>query len=187
MFEKLLKSTAALALVLGCASCGGSNTVSGIVNRDVITAEDGYAEGGMGDTMGTAWFNLTVNSAELVDSYGSVQPDAGEELLVVNVSMQNTFGDSVLMFDSDFQAQWGSEGDEDYRYPLTINGVAPEKNMLASEYNLDAGKTVTGDLVFSVPGGMDEYSLSFMEYFAPEEEGGEDTPGDLFFIYFKAE
>lgn len=123
----------------------------------------------------------------MFDSYGSVQPDAGEELLVVNVSMQNTFGDSVLMFDSDFQAQWGSEGDEDYRYPVTINGVAPEKNMLASEYNLDAGKTVTGDLVFSVPGGMDEYSLSFMEYFAPEEEGGEDTPGDLFFIYFKAE
>ena len=89
--KRLFKLLTTALLVVSCAACGNSNSVSGIVNKDVVTPTDGYAEGGIGDTMRTAWFDFTVNRAELKDSYGSVVPNDGESLLVVNVTLNNTF------------------------------------------------------------------------------------------------
>ena len=91
------------------------------------------------------------------------------------------------MFDSDFQAQWGADGDDDYRFPVTFDDPTMiEKGMLEAEYELGAGKTATGDLVFSVPGGQSEYSLSFLEYYAPNEGEENGAEGDMFFVYFSA-
>lgn len=177
-------------LALSAAGCGGKS-MEEVVNGDsgsssgsksnIIYAEDGYAQGAIGDTLGTAWFNFTVNSASLEDSYGgTVMPDEGEKLLVVNVTLNNTISDDLPMFDADFQAQWGAEGENDYRYPVTDGKPELQTgDMLAEEYTLGAGDTITGDLVFSVPGGHEEYSLSFMEYFDNDESG------DMFFVYFK--
>ena len=186
--KRLFKLLTTALLVVSCAACGNSNSVSGIVNKDVVTPTDGYAEGGIGDTMRTAWFDFTVNRAELKDSYGSVVPNDGETLLVVNVTLNNTFTEAIPMFDSDFQAQWGADGDDDYRFPVTFDDPTMiEKGMLEAEYELGAGKTVTGDLVFSVPGGQSEYSLSFLEYYAPGEGEENGAEGDLFFVYFSAQ
>ncbi len=186
--KQLFKLLTTALLVVSCAACGKSNSVSGIVDKDAVTPKDGYAEGGIGDRMKTAWFDFTVNSAELKDSYGSVVPNDGESLLVVNVTLHNTFTDTIPMFDSDFQAQWGSDGENDYRFPVTFDDpTMTEKGMLESEYELESGKTVTGDLVFSVPGGQSEYSLSFLEYYAPGEGEENGAEGDLFFVYFSAQ
>jgi len=186
--KRLFKLLTAALLAVTCAACGNSNTVSGIVNKDVITPTDGYAQGAIGDTMRTAWFDFTVNSAELKDSYGSIVPNDGETLLVVNVTLSNTFTDTIPMFDTDFQAQWGSDGDDDYRFPVTYDDPAmTETGMLESEYELEAGKSLTGDLVYSVPGGQSEYSLSFLEYYEPTEGEDSGSEGDLFFVFFSAE
>ena len=185
--KKIVKALTAALLAVTFAACGKSNTVSGIVNKDAITPTEGYAEGGLGDTMRTAWFDFTVNSAELTDSYGSAVPKDGESLLVVNVTLKSTFKDPVTMFDSDFQAQWGSDGAEDYRFPVTFDDPSlAGGDMLESEYELGSEETVTGDLVFSVPGGQSQYSLSFLEYFAPGEGEENSEEGDMFFVFFSA-
>lgn len=181
--RKLMKCLLAGLLAAGFAGCG-TKSVSDLAKEQsgIIYAKDGYAEGNLGDTLGTAWFSFKVNSAELTDSYGgSVTPAEGETLLVVNVTIENTYGDDLPMFDSDFQAQWGSEGDDDYRFPVTLDDESLQTgNMLAGEYTLSAGETTTGDLVFSVPQGFQDFSLSFMEYYDNEETG------DTFFIFFPA-
>ena len=187
--KKISKIITASLLVAGLAACG-SNSVSNIVNNEsssssssssnVIYAEDGYGEGELGDTLGTAWFTFRVNDAYLADEYkGQVTPDDGETLLVVNVTLENTFGENIIMFDVDFQTQWGGEGDDDYRMPVTLYDDSLQiDGMLEGEYTLAAGETRSGDLVFSVPTGYDVFSLSFMEYFENEETG------DTFFVFF---
>lgn len=181
MMKKLMTFAAAVLFALTAAGCGSSNTVSGLIGK-TITPENGYAEGKLGDTMRTAWFDLKTNSAKLVSGREDYQPSEGNVLLVVNITLNSTYDSDVQMFDTDFQAQWGSEGDEDYRVPITY--YHPDlsfEGMLEESYTLEAGKSVTGDLVFEVPGGMKSYSLSFQEYF------DNDKTGDLFFIYFDAE
>ena len=186
--KKLVKALAASLLAMTCAACGNSNTVSGIVNKGVVMPSDGYAQGSAGDTLRTAWFDFTVNSASLAESYGSIVPDENESLLVVNITLKNTIDAPITMFDSDFQAQWGSEGENDFRFPVTYDDPSRrEKDMLEAEYELGAGNTLTGDLVYSVPGGQQEYSLSFQEYYQPEEGQEAGKTGDLFFVFFHAE
>ena len=200
--NKMIKCLAAGMLALSLAGCGqksvseligsnsnsksdaetGSSSAGDSSSSGVIYAQDGYADGNLGDTLGTAWCTFRVNSAKLADSYdGGIAPDEGETLLIVNVTLENTTEDDVPMFDADFQAQWNSTGDEDYRYPVTLNGEnAAAGNMLPEEYSIPVGESMTGDLVFSVPQGFTDFSLSFMEYYDNEETG------DTFFVYFTA-
>ena len=183
--KRTIKALAAAILLAGCTSCG-SNRVSGMIDRDVIVPKDGYAEGGLRDSLRTAWFDLTVNNAETAETYGSITPAEGETLLIVNITLVSTFDSDTVMFDTDFQAQWGGEGEEDYRFPVTAYDPSlTEKGMLEEEYVLSPQETVTGNLVFSVPAGYETYSLSFMEYFELfGDESGSDNAGDLFFVYF---
>ena len=72
--KRLLSVLLAVLLTLALAGCGGKDSGDsgagsggsgdnvGSGNGDVY-AEDGWAEGRMGDTMHAYWFNYTVNSA----------------------------------------------------------------------------------------------------------------------------
>ena len=179
--KNLIRAVTAAAVLLGCAACG-----SGRAGKEAVMPENGYAEGRIGDAMRTAWFDFTVNKAELTDQYGSVTANEGEKLLVVNVTLTSTVDQEIVMYDTDFQAQWGTFKEDDYRYPVTFeNEAAPEKEMLATEYTLEPEKSVTGDLVFSVPGGKDRYSLFFMEYYETPDDPEAPDSGDLFFVFFE--
>jgi hypothetical protein len=176
--KKWMKAVFAGLLALSMTGCGKK--------ANVVTAKDGIAEGGMGDTMSTAWFTFKINSAKLADDYkGAVQAEAGMKLAVVNVTLTNTFDEDIPMFDSDFQIQWG-EGDDDYDYPVTLEDVSLwTDGMLEDSYILPAKKSVTGDLVFAVPEGIHDFQLAFLEYYDTEDEDSEE--GDVFFITFQAE
>ena len=55
------------------------------------------------------------------------------------------------------------------------------EEVLPAEYTLAKDESRTGLLVFEVPAGEKEFSISYMEYFEDE------TTGDTLFVFFNAE
>lgn len=191
----------ALTLTLALAGCGGkdsggskgggANANSGGANVGSgggdVYAEDGWAEGRIGDTMHTYWFNYTVNSAYTCGEFAGRSAAEDCRLLVVEVTVKNTITSSVEMYDTDFQAQWGSDAEEDFRLPITTDPETYEEldpisdGQLPGTYSLGVNQERTGLLVYEVPAGERDFSISYLEAF---EEGDE---GDTFFVYFTPE
>lgn len=159
-----------LLMVLCMAGCG----------RSGVYPTDGFAEGYFGDVMHTVFFDYTVNSAYTCMDYCGYTPDEGNMLLVTDVTVKNTTRSTVTMYDTDFQAQWGGEGDEDFEVPITWYVDPVSDDQLPGEYDLSVNETKTGVLVFEVPEGEADFSVSYMELFS---DGGE---GNTFFVYFTA-
>ena len=185
---------------------GSANTDSG-----VGYPEDGYASGYMGDTMHTAFFDFTVDSAYttqefdgltaagegmsyLTEYYDRPAPADGCKFLVVEITLHNTTTMSQPMFVADFQVQWdlqeGEDEDQNYAFPL-YQSQANESGdyvyyslsemQLPAEYDLGINEERTGILLYSVPAGAKDYAVFFEEYFS------DDTIGDLFQVSFNAE
>ena len=185
---------------------GSANTDSG-----VGYPEDGYASGYMGDTMHTAFFDFTVDSAYttqefdgltaagegmsyLTEYYDRPAPADGCKFLVVEITLHNTTTMSQPMFVADFQVQWdlqeGEDEDQNYAFPL-YQSQANESGdyvyyslsemQLPAEYDLCINEERTGILLYSVPAGAKDYAVFFEEYFS------DDTIGDLFQVSFNAE
>lgn len=148
---------------------------------ETISSEDGYGEGRLGDTMQTYFFDYTVNSAYTCTEFAGTTPAEGSMFLVADVTVR-----SIEMYDTDFQAQWGSDGEEDFRVPITYD---TENQMdlptltdeqLPSTYTLAVDEERTGLLVYEVPAGFQDFSISYQEMFS------DDSYGDTFFVFFTA-
>jgi len=141
----------------------------------------------LGDTMHTCFFDFTVNSAYVCGEYEGYTPEEGNRMLVVEVTVRNTGDASVEMYDTDFQAQWGSEDEDDFRVPITTDPDTYEELDTLSEKQLPGTYTLgidgerTGLLVYEVPADQLDYSISYMEMFEDE------STGDTFFVYFTPE
>ena len=64
-----------------CFSMSGCSVLSAVFGAsgstaDTIKAEDGYAEGRIGDTLKTTFFTFRVESAKFVKEYAGYQPEA---------------------------------------------------------------------------------------------------------------
>jgi len=168
----LLACTLAMSVLAGCGSSGSGTAAN------AITAKDGLAEGKLGDTFATKWFNWTATGAELADSYGTLKAGDGCTYLIVHATVENTFGEEVPMYANDFQLIWG-DGDDDNARPLNgLLDLNTQKEMFPTEYALAKGETRTGDSVFKVPAGITSFGYAFCEYL---EDGSE---GDVFVVYF---
>lgn len=149
-------------------------------------AKDGFAEGRLGDTMHTYFFDFTVNSAYLCDTYEGYTPIMeGYQLLVADVTVKNTNRESIPMYDTDFQVQWSDDSEDAYDVPITYYTDAVSDQQLPTEYELAVDEERTGLLVFEVPAGETDFSISYLELFDDGTEEGEE--GDTFFVYFTAE
>ena len=158
------------------------------VAADYITPDyTGYAEGFLGDTLRTSWFDFTVNDAYLCDEYEGYVAAEGNELLVADLTIYNYGTYSVPMYDTDFELLWDDADDEFcYAVPVTCpvdegdEAVEPVGDMLPGEYTLGIHRTMEGVHVYEIPAGSSDFSIGFQEYFEDE------TEGDVFFVYFSA-
>ena len=82
------------------------------------------------------------------------------------------------MYDTDFQVQWNDDAEDAYAWPVEHTF---SEEVLPAEYSLAVNESKSGLLVYEVPEGNDDFSVSFMEFFEDESEG------DLFFVYFTAD
>lgn len=176
-------------LVLALTACGGGDGGSssgGGTGSGEVYAEDGYGEGRIGDEIHSAFMNFSVNSAYTTSDYHGHTAPEGMQVLVVEMTVENTFRESLPMWDDDFQAQWtASEETDEYAWPITegeggdLDTVAEEQ--LPAEYELAVKESRTGTLVFDVPADEKDFSISHLEMF------NDGTDGDTFFVYFTAE
>ncbi|MCM1214788.1 MAG: DUF4352 domain-containing protein [Lachnospiraceae bacterium] len=170
------------------SSSTGSSIASSIASSSSAASteagypdENGNAEGYLGDTMHTYFFDYTVNSAYLCDEYEGYTPADGNEILVADVTVKNTVTSTLPMYDTDFQIQWNDTADDAFGFPITLelNDVLNDQ-MLPAEYELSINQSVNGLLVYEVPAGNKDFSISYLEMF------DDDTTGDVFFVYFSA-
>ncbi|MCI9555289.1 DUF4352 domain-containing protein [uncultured Oscillibacter sp.] len=185
--KKLLSLIVTLLLLLTLAACGGgSGGGSGGAGSGEVRAEDGFAEARIGDLVHSYFMDFTVNSAYTAPDYHGHTPPEGRKVLVVELTVKNTFHESIPMYDDDFQGQWsGSAGSDDFAWPITegedgsgLDTVAEEQ--LPAEYELAVNESRTGVLVFDVPAEEKDFCIAHMELF------DNDSEGDTFFVYFTA-
>ncbi|MBC3516894.1 DUF4352 domain-containing protein [Neobittarella massiliensis] len=186
----LILSVMLLGILVGCTNDTkitnkgpeASNSASAQTpTGNEVTAKDGFGEGRMGDIMHTYFFDYTVNSAYVDTAYEDYTPAEGNELLIAEVTVKNTSRESIEMYDTDFQCQWNSDGEDDYSFPITVNHQESSGKQLPETYTLAVNETVVGLLVFEVPEGNCDFSISYEETFESKNEG------NLFFVYFTAE
>nr|WP_325212049.1 hypothetical protein [uncultured Oscillibacter sp.] len=190
--KRLLSLTLALLLLLTLAACGGGSgdggpDRSGGAGSGEVQAEDGYAEGRVGDLMHSYFMDFTVNGAYTAAEYHGHAAPEGMKVLVVNMTIKNTFNESLPMYDDDFQGQWSASSETDeFAWPITeaedgsdLDTVAEEQ--FPAEYELAVNESRTGDLVFDVPADEKDFSISHLELF------DDDSEGDTFFVFFTAE
>lgn len=182
--------TLAFLLLLALTACGGgsgSDSSSGGAGSGEVRAEDGYAEARIGDLVHSYFMDFTVNSAyTTADYHGHTAPEGGK-VLVVEMTIKNTFNESLPMYDDDFQGQWSASSETDeFAWPITegedggdLDTVAEEQ--LPAEYELAVNESRTGTLVFDVPADEKDFSISHLELFDDNSEG------DTFFVFFTAE
>ncbi|SFP68442.1 protein of unknown function [Oscillibacter sp. PC13] len=160
----------ALVLLTGCGQKEGY-------------AKDGYGEGGMGDTMHTYFFDYTVNSADTRDEFEGYTPvQEGYVLLVADVTVKNTGTSGIVMYDTDFQVQWNQKSE--YDVPITYYTDHISDEQLPTEYELAADEERSGLLIFEVPAGKNEFTISYLERFEDGTDTGEK--GDAFCVSFQA-
>ena len=166
---------ACLAVIMFLTGCGDKTGY----------AEDGYGEGRMGDTMHTYFFDYTINSAYLCPEFEGYTPtQEGYMLLVADVTVKNTYTESIPMYDTDFQVQWNVDGE--YDVPITYYIDAVSDQQLPTEYELAVNEERSGLLVFEVPADKKDFSISYLELFE-SDTNAEGEEGDTFFVFFTAE
>ena len=182
--KKFIGIIAATVLAFSLTACGPvdsaiQNIVSG--SSGGVTAKDGFAEGRLGDTMKTYFFDYTVNSAYTCSEFEGYTPADGNKILVAEVTVKNTTRSTVTMYDIDFQVQWGDDDNDDaFDIPITYYGYNVSDDQLPEEYDLGVDEERTGLLVYDVPEDTKDYSISYLEQFS------DDSEGDTFFVYFSA-
>ena len=95
-----------------------------------------------------------------------------------NVTVDNTFGEALPMYDSDFQVQWG-DGEEDFAWSLD----AYSDKMMPLEWELATDESATYDLVFEVPADLSSFAIVYLEQYTDED--GNSGEGDLFTVQFE--
>lgn len=181
---KKLLSIFAVVVISTLVLSGCGKTGSGLLGGDSDKASDGT--GRLGETISTVFFDFTVNDAYLCNEYNGYTPAEGNEIIVVNVTVKNTHTATIPMNDLDFQMQWGSENEEDFRFPITSNPetgdevAAVSEEQLPYEYELSVDEERTGTLVYEVPAGNKDFSVSTIDSYDNGEKG------DVYFVYFSA-
>lgn len=177
--------TVMLLSLAGCGKSGIERASMGDEDSDVqvYDNDDGTKTfvGRTGSNMRTQWFDFTVNDAyQTTEAIGGYTPSAGNVLVVVDMTLKNTFTESVPMSDWDFQLQWGDDSDDAFAFPVETNEAILD-NQFESEFTMKINQEVNGCYIFEAPEGYDDFSVSFLEYYE------DDTEGNLYFVYFSAD
>ena len=188
--KKILVLFLSLLLVSGLLTACSSGSSGEPAQSDAVVkeAEDGGVfDGRIGETIRTYFYDFRIDDAYLCKDYHGFTPQDGNVLLVVRIGIENTMNSSIPMSDMDFQAQWGEEEDDAFSWPITMDPDTYEdrgtlcEEQLPYEYELGVGEKISGELVYEVPEGYKDFSVSAMDDFEDESQ-----ESDVYFVYFTA-
>ena len=159
-------------MMTGCGSSEEVAEAAGDVLTDIKAGDREYGqtyEYQADEAMTTAFFDMSINSAELATTVEDYLPNnETDKFLVVNITIKNTFVNdpSIPMFDTDFFLTYDGMEEGDYLLPeLGFADTLPE------EYSIRKGDSKTGNLIYVVPGDKTDFSLEFIEVWDDDLEG----------------
>ncbi len=163
-----------LSLIMGCSSKSGNAASDSSKQESEDSTQYFYAY--IGDKMSNVFFDFTVDEVWVSDRYAVAE---GNLLLDVTVTLTNTYGDDLLMFNGDFFLSYG-DGDEDYCFGLLPEGDNNPDNMPES-WTLKKGNTITYHMYYEIPEDSTDFYFVYVEYFE------NDTFGDYYCVQFSME
>lgn len=171
----------------GKSGSGGSRTEEGYILPD----EDGIAMGYAGDTLHTAFFDMTIRDPYTCDAFDGLTPTEGYKFLAAEVTLYNHTDYTQPVYDTDFEVAWDLEDDDAWAWPEcdemmneageVVYSVKSERQ-LPVESDLGIHKTLTGILLYQVPRDVKDFFISFCEVYDDGTEDGET--GDIFLVRF---
>lgn len=157
--------------------CGNGKNANGSK-----TAEDGRSYGGtiegiQGETLSTAFFDMTVEDCTAYETFqfdeGLYQAEEGNTYLVVTVTIKNTYEADIPVGITDFTLDYEGAGEQAVmgfgKADLKLDGY------MENVFTLKRGESLTGKILYTVP-DKKEYILGYSEYYEDQFRG------DQFFV-----
>ena len=166
-------------------ACGNRADKNGSKISDDGRSYGGLIKGETGETVETAFFDVTVKEAVRYNTYqfddGLYQAEEGNTYLVVTLTVENTYDEDIPMSITDFTLNY--EGNKSKEI-ITGYGKADLKNesFMDNIFTLKKGESITKSILFTVQ-NKDNYTLNYTEYYEDEFKGDtfsvELTPKDI--------
>ena len=198
--KRLIALLPALAMLFSLAACteGGlsldfGRKGGGEEEGPIRPDEDGVAVGYAGDTLRTAFFDMTINEPYTCTEFDGLTPTEGYKFLVAELTLYNYTDVSQPIFDTDFEVVWDLDDDDAWAWPECdevmnedgeVEYFTKSERQLPVEYSLGIHKTYTSLLLYQVPEDTADYLIDFYEAFDNGTEEGEW--GDAFYVRFSA-
>ena len=190
----------ALMMLMSLAACGegGLSLKPGGNNDDLILPDDdGVAVGYAGDTLRTAFFDMTVENPQTCTEFDGLVPDPGYKFLTADITLYNYTDYSQPMFDDDFTILWevgsGDDATLDGDWPVyeeimdesgNTSYTTKSDKQMPTQFSLGIHQTRTELLLFQVPEDVQDFYVVFEEVYDDGTEEG--SYGDIFYVRFSA-
>lgn len=194
----------ALMMLLSLAACsegglsfkpGGNESNEDKTEKEsdslIYPDDEGVAMGYTGDTLRTAFFDMTINDPYTCSEFDGLTPDSGYKFLVAELTLYNHTNYTQPMFDTDFEVLWDLDDDDAWDWPVYSEAKAEDGSteyytlsdkQIPVEFDLGIHKSYTGILLYQVPEESKDYFITFRENFDNGTEEGEW--GDSFYVRF---
>lgn len=155
------------------AGCSGKKDKNGSMKAEDGRSYGGLIEGEIGETINTAFFDLTVEQALKYDTYqfedGLYQADKGKTYLVVKLTVKNAYEKDLPMSITDFTLDYNGNDEKEV---ITGYGKADLKqdDFMENIFTLKKGESVTKYILFTVA-DKKTYTLNYAEYYEDKFEG----------------
>ncbi len=190
--KKIFVSSVALLLGVTMTGCGASGSTASTptatpeptVEPVMLEAESSGDSvfGTLEDTFRTVFFDFCITEVYSSDVYEDLEIAEDEQVIIATVIVSNVDDEDVEMYDTDFILlcldDEGQVVDDMAFWPATAEGHEQTGEMLPEIYTVEAGQSVTGELVFVVPIDYKNFSICYSEEYA------DGTTGSYFFCDF---
>lgn len=122
--------------------------------------------GTVGDTLKNEFFDWIVNSVDTKTKLHGKSAGKGYKYVVVNVTIENTTDYDFDTGNFEFRGIVGTSEEEDLD---SANSFYDD--MIPDEFEIKAGKSVTGDLVFKVKTDINEILVDYEEFYENDVVG----------------
>ena len=153
--------------------CGNKKDKNGSMEAEDGRSYGGLIEAELGETVSTAFFDVTVKEASKYDTYqfedGLYQADAGNTYLVVKLTIKNTYEKDLPMSITDFTLDYDGNKSKDI---ITGYGKTDlnQEDFMENIFTLRKGESITKCVLFTVE-DKKTYTLNYTEYYEDEFEG----------------
>ncbi|MDR0949078.1 MAG: DUF4352 domain-containing protein [Lachnospiraceae bacterium] len=118
-------------------------------------------DGILSETYHTQWFDFTVKDVRSTTLFNQYSPyDETYQFLIVTIEETNTYKDPLPMSCWDYKLEADSLQEEDH---WARSDFEEDPNIMPTQFELEPNETVTYELVYCIPIGLDEVTIVFTE------------------------